>query len=191
MVPEKAPHVAIDAARAANVRLRLAGPIIDRAYWDEEVAPRLGTDVVYVGHLAHADLVDLFGRSRVAVQSPAWDEPFGLTAAEAAACGTPVAGFRRGGLPDAIGPASGVLTDGRDVDALADAICAAQQLDRTLVREDAELRLGIDAMGRRYEARYAELMHASPDSAPAPSLAARWPAPGIGGGRRVDRSTAA
>ena len=34
MVPEKAPHLAIDAARLAGLPLRLAGPIVDAAYWE-------------------------------------------------------------------------------------------------------------------------------------------------------------
>ena len=43
--PEKAPHEAIDAAREAGVPLVLAGPTSDRAYFDAQVAPRLGPDV--------------------------------------------------------------------------------------------------------------------------------------------------
>ena len=51
MVPEKAPHLAIDAARLRGLQLRLAGPIVDAAFWEAEVAPRLGEDVHYAGHL--------------------------------------------------------------------------------------------------------------------------------------------
>ena len=41
IVPEKAPHLAIDAARLAGLGLRLAGPVLDPAYFDQEVGPRL------------------------------------------------------------------------------------------------------------------------------------------------------
>ncbi len=42
LVPEKAPHLAIDIARAAGLRLRLAGPIGDADYVRDMVYPRLG-----------------------------------------------------------------------------------------------------------------------------------------------------
>ena len=41
---------------------------------------------------------------------------------EALACGTPIAGFRTGGAPEAIDPATGIMVDKADVDALCDAI---------------------------------------------------------------------
>src|SRR6202012_3414091 len=87
MVPEKAPHLAIEAARAAGVALPLAGPIVDTPYWEREVAPRLDAEVRYVGHLNHGALARLVGESRVAVATPVWEEPFGLVAAEAMAAG--------------------------------------------------------------------------------------------------------
>jgi glycosyltransferase involved in cell wall biosynthesis len=160
-VPEKAPHLAIDAARAAGVALRLAGPIVDRAYWAAEVAPRLGPGAEYVGHLGHAELATLLGRSEVALLTPIWAEPFGLAAAEALACGTPVAAFARGALDDVVGPAGGRLAAPEDVDALAAALLEARTLDRGAVRAYAEAELGLDAMGRAYEQLYLGLRDAA------------------------------
>jgi glycosyltransferase involved in cell wall biosynthesis len=155
IVPEKAPHLAIDACRRAGVPLRLAGPIIDRAYWDREIAPRVGTDAEHVGHLDHDALQAELGRARVAVVSPAWDEPFGLVAAEAMACGTPVAGFARGGLVRLVGRHGGRLVAPGDVPALARAIDAAAALDRAAVRRHVERTASLDVMGRAYERLYA------------------------------------
>ena len=73
MVPEKAPHLAIDAARAAGIPLRLAGPVVDPAYFAEQVEPRLGPDAVYAGHLDHGELAEVVGASRVALMTPAWE----------------------------------------------------------------------------------------------------------------------
>lgn len=75
LVPEKAPHEAIDACRAAGVPLVLAGPVHDREYVEREVTPRLGAGATYLGHLRHEELGDWLRRASVAVVTPAWDEP--------------------------------------------------------------------------------------------------------------------
>lgn len=161
MAPEKAPHLAIDACRRAGRRLVLAGPVIDRAYWRAEVEPRLGPDARWAGHLDHRELATLIGRSAVALMTPAWDEPFGLAAAEAMACGTPVAAFARGGLPDLVGRGGGVLARPGDVDDLARAMTRAAGMDRRRVRDHAVRTAGIDEMGLAYERRYAAMAPAS------------------------------
>lgn len=158
IVPEKAPHLAIDACRAAGRPLTLAGPIIDHAYWDAEVRPRLGDDARYAGHLDHDELARLIGRSAVALMTPAWDEPFGLAAAEAMACGTPVAAVSRGGLPGLVGRDGGRLAAPGDAEALIRAVQDAARMDRSAVRRHAVRTAGIDAMGHAYERRYGELL---------------------------------
>lgn len=157
LVPEKAPHLAIDAARRAGVPLALVGPVSDRAYVDAEVRPRLGGDVAYVGHLDRSDLAALLGTASVAVVTPAWDEPYGLVAAEAMACGTPVAAFARGALPELVPEHVGALAAPDDVEALAAAIQRAERCDRAAVRAHAERACSLDRMVDEYEALYAEL----------------------------------
>ena len=160
MVPEKAPHLAIDAARAAGLPLHLAGPIVDAAYWEAEIAPRLGEDVHYAGHLSHRALARLLGASCVALMTPAWEEPFGLAAAEAMASGTPVAAFARGALPSLIGAQAGRLARPGDVGDLARAIRAAAELPRDGVRAYARAHFGLGAMGAGYERLYERILAA-------------------------------
>jgi glycosyltransferase involved in cell wall biosynthesis len=157
IVREKAPHLAIDAAARAGRSIRLAGPIADREYWDAEIAPRLTDRACYLGHLDHARLGRLVGASAALVVTPMWEEPFCLTAAEAVACGTPVAGFARGGLPEVVGRRGGVLTMPGDVGGLATAIELAIERPRADVRRHAEDTLGLDQAGRAHEDLYAEL----------------------------------
>ncbi len=157
IVPEKGPEAAIRAARAAGTGLRLAGPRPDRRYFDEHVAPLLGDGIDHVGHLDHAALARLVGSASVAVVSPCWDEPYGLVVAEALACGTPIAGFARGALPELLDDATGVLVPPDDVDALAAAIPRAARLDRAAVRRHAERTCSVETMVDGYELLYREL----------------------------------
>ncbi len=138
LVPEKAPHRAIDVARAAGLHLRLAGPAHDRDYWDAEVAPRLGRHATYVGHLRQRELAELVGSSCVSLVTPVWDEPFGLVVLESLACGTPVAAWARGGIPEILDAGSGCTATASDDDALVEAVHAAAGLGRQACRRRAE-----------------------------------------------------
>jgi glycosyltransferase involved in cell wall biosynthesis len=153
-VPEKAPHLAIDACRAAGIPLVLAGPRLDPRYFDDEVRPRLGPGARYLGHLTHEDLRTTVGRARVAVVTPTWDEPYGLVAAEALACGTPVAAFARGGLPEIVDDTVGALARPGDVGDLARAVTEAAGRDRRLARSAAVERCSMWAMVDEYERLY-------------------------------------
>lgn len=156
IVPEKAPHLAIEAARRAGMSLRLAGPITDRHYFAERVRPLLDEQIRYVGHLDRTALDDLVGSSAAALVTPCWDEPYGLVAAEALACGTPVAGFARGGLPEVVGGA-GQLVPADDVAGLAAALPGVVALSRRLVREHAVQHCSLTAMVDRYLDLYASM----------------------------------
>lgn len=154
IAPEKAPHVAIDAARAAGMALALAGPVMDRRYFEEQVVPRLGADAVHHGHLRQTELAELVGSAQVAVVSSQWDEPYGLVAAEAMACGTPLAATPRGGLMEIVTSESGALAADDSAASLAQAIRAARELDRAAVRAHAESALSLDRMIDGYERLY-------------------------------------
>ena len=161
LVAEKGPHLAVAAARAAGRRLRLAGPIVDRPYFEEFVAPHLDDDISYLGHLDHTRLAAEVGRSAAALVTPMWDEPYGLVVAEALACGTPVAAFARGGIPEILDDDCGRLAPGGDVAALAEAAEQASGLSRAACRRRAETFCSVDAMADRYEALYAGMIAAA------------------------------
>jgi glycosyltransferase involved in cell wall biosynthesis len=154
MVPEKAPHLAALAAMRMGMPIDLAGPVMDEDYFEREVRPLLGPDVRHVGHLGSDALVDLVGRAAVAVVSPVWDEPYGLVAAEAMSCGTPVAAFDRGALGEIVVEGTGALARAGDVDALAEAIGRARTADRATVRRHAVTHLAVDRMISAYEDVY-------------------------------------
>jgi glycosyltransferase involved in cell wall biosynthesis len=134
ITPNKGPHLAALAARQAGIALTLFGAIEDPDYWQEQVAPLLGPGLHYGGHLDGDALAQRMGRASLFLFTPCWDEPFGLVAAEAMACGLPVAAFDMGAAREVIGDA-GVFAPPGDVDALAAAIPAALAIARTVPRE--------------------------------------------------------
>ncbi|MGK2882122.1 MAG: glycosyltransferase family 4 protein [Mycobacterium sp.] len=161
ITPEKGAHVAIGAARLAAMPLVLAGPISDPAYFAAEVAPHLGHDVHYAGHLRHDQLATLVGSSAAALVTPMWDEPYGLVVAEAMSCGTPVVAFARGGIPEVVAPQAGRLVAPGDVAAMADAIPVAITLSRYAVHQHAEQRCSAAAMVDRYVHIYRTMIGAT------------------------------
>lgn len=154
ITPEKGLHLAIDAVRETSMRLRICGPIADPAYFAKEIRPRLGEDIVYVGHLRHESLNHELSRAAVFVSSSVWPEPFGLSLVEAMACGTPVAAFDTGAAAEIVTESAGALASEQTAPALAHAIRQATQCARDQVRSraaDYDLQHMVD--------RYEELLH--------------------------------
>jgi glycosyltransferase involved in cell wall biosynthesis len=131
--------------------LRLLGPIHDTPYFEQEVRPRLGDGIDYLGHRSIADVAEIVRHAAVAVVTPTWEEPFGLVVAEALSCGTPVAGFARGALPELIDGRTGILAAPDDVPGLAHAMLEAATLRRADCRARAEANYGAVAMVDAYE----------------------------------------
>jgi glycosyltransferase involved in cell wall biosynthesis len=84
-----------------------------------------------------------------------WEEPFGLVAAEAQATGTPVVGYRRGGLTEIIvDGVTGFLVAADDVPGAAGALRAARRLSRRSCRRHAETDLDLEPVLLQHERLY-------------------------------------
>ncbi len=93
----------------------------DGELFDEmtELKNELGLDSVYFIHnLAHEDLRKLYCAASMSIL-PSRNEPFGLVAIEALACGTPVIASNQGGPLDIITPDVGLLFESEDHEDLA------------------------------------------------------------------------
>ena len=148
---EKGTAIAIRAARAAGLRPLVVGEVYDADYFARDVLPLLGSDVVDT--LARHELARRMARAAVTLMPIAWDEPFGLVAAESRLAGCPVVGYRRGALPEVVEDGvGGWLVDPDDEEALVPAIRRARRLDRAALRAVAARRFSMDACVTRYEA---------------------------------------
>jgi glycosyltransferase involved in cell wall biosynthesis len=156
---EKAPDLAIEAARAAGRRIVLAAKCSEpeeRRYFDERVKPLLGPDAEWFGSAGTEEKKDLLARASCLVFPAQWDEPFGLVMVEAMACGTPVVALRRGSVPEVV--ADGVNGFVRDrLEELPEAIRRAAELDPAACRQHLVGRFDVPTMAGGYERVYQRL----------------------------------
>ena len=179
--PDKAPHLAVEAARAARLPIVLAGKCAEpaeRAYFTREVEPRLGSDTTMFGVADAAAKRDLLARAACLVFPVCWDEPFGLVMVEAMACGTPVAALRRGAVPEVVLPGqTGVIVD--QPDELAGAIDQARRLDPWICRKHVQQNFTTDLMAAGYDAVYRRALAAPIEPAMVPAPVGRGAASAI------------
>lgn len=109
--------------RRPGTRLRIVGdgPELPRL---RREAARLGidSDVRFVGAVEGTEEVRAEYRAADVFCLPSLQEGFGIAFLEAMAVGLPVVGARAGAVPEVVPEAAGVLVDGRDPEALADAL---------------------------------------------------------------------
>ena len=156
--PDKGTADAIDIARRAGRRLRIAGIVQDEAYFRREVQPHIDGDrVQYLGSVGPTQRADLLGTALALLHPISFAEPFGLAVVEAMAAGTPVIAYPRGAMPEIIAPGvTGFLVT--DPAAAAAAVDLADTLDRLRIRQVAENRFSAARMVEDYLAVYAALI---------------------------------
>jgi glycosyltransferase involved in cell wall biosynthesis len=178
IVPEKGPQRAIAAARAAGVRLVLAGPVQpgQEAFFREQIAPWVDDDrVQYAGEIGGAVKQRLFMSARALLMPIRWPEPFGMVMVEALSAGTPVIAFAEGAAPEIVDDGTtGYLV--ADEAAMATAITRVHRLDPRVCREQARRRFSKERVAASYEAAYRAVIRTS--RAWTPAARTDGPAPG-------------
>lgn len=158
--PEKGVHLAIEAAKAAEVPLLIAGEVFaygaHQRYFAEEIAPRLDARRRYIGPVGLARKRRLLGAARCLLVPSLAPETSSLVAREAIACGTAVVAFANGALPETVehGRTGFLVTD---VPAMAAAIGRAGTIDPEECRRVGKERFSLEGMVRGYLAAYGRL----------------------------------
>jgi len=151
---KKGVQTAIKVARGLGEKLVIAGgyrlgsPATWVPFWP-------GVDSV--GPVAGERKLDLLALTKALLIPIRWDEPFGLTVAEAFASGTPVIAMRRGAMPELINDGqTGFLCDSPE-DMMA-AIRRLNEISPAACRREAEARFSIERVALDYGDLYKEIM---------------------------------
>jgi UDP-glucose:tetrahydrobiopterin glucosyltransferase len=154
--PEKGAAEAIDIARAAGIPIDVYGDAYDPGYAREQIGPRRDLPGVAVHRgIPRASLWTAMARAAVVLYPVAWEEPFGMAAAEAQACGTPVVAFRRGALGEVIADGrTGFLVPPGDLQGAAAAVTQTAGIPRPACREHAEAHLDLERSLDAHEQLY-------------------------------------
>ncbi|HXS06290.1 MAG TPA: glycosyltransferase family 4 protein [Rhizomicrobium sp.] len=158
---EKGPEEAIEIARLAGMKLRIAAKVdpVDRPYFEQVVGPLLARSphVEFVGEIADDQKQEFLGKASAVLFPVQWPEPFGLVMIEAMACGTPVIAFRQGSVSEVLEDGlTGFVVD--TAEEAAQAVGRLGRLFRPSVRSRFEERFSARAMAREYCAIYHRLI---------------------------------
>ena len=160
--PEKGVHLAIEAAKRADIALLIAGETFPyethRRYFEDEVRPQLDAKRRFIGRIGFSRKRRLLTSAQCLLVPSLVPETSSLVAREALACGTPVVGFAKGALPEIIEHGrTGFLVD--TVEAMAEAIQFARGLDAESCRDVARQCFSLEAMVECYFDLYRRLAH--------------------------------
>lgn len=157
IAPVKGLKEALMAAKQANVPFIASGPIDFPDYFEKEVEPLLNKDRKVIGPLNPSEKAAFLGNARTVLLPVQWDEPFGLVAIEAMACGTPVIAYKRGGLAETIvDRVTGYFVS--NVDEMANKISAVGTIDRSACRSHVEKNFSSAVMAKGYIQYYKDIM---------------------------------
>ncbi len=156
--PEKGVYESIQIAKQSKRKLIISGLIQDQEYFDLKVKPFINDDdIVYLGNSGPVERNKLLGEALALLHPISFEEPFGLSVAEAMFCGTPVIAFNRGAMPELIlDGKTGFLTN--TVEEAAEAVGRIHVIDRNYCREWASSNFSRQKMIEGYLEVYQKIL---------------------------------
>ena len=161
--PDKGTAEAIQIAQKSKRRLLIAGIIQDENYFREKIEPFLSREIEYVGHAGPDKRKALLGKAAALLHPISFNEPFGMSVAEAMLCGTPVIAFNKGSMPELIRHAqTGFLVN--TVDEAVEAVSQLGEIKRIDCYNWAGSRFSSDKMVADYLELYEKILAGKQDS---------------------------
>jgi glycosyltransferase involved in cell wall biosynthesis len=155
--PEKGLHIALDAARRADVPMILSGEVFRYEahieYFEQEIKPRLNCRRKFTGPAGLERKRRLMTGAKCLLVPSLVAETSSLVAMEAFACGTPVIAFNIGALPEVVeNGRTGFIVESEDE--MVDAIRRIGEIDPAECSRVARERFSAARMARDYMALY-------------------------------------
>ncbi len=180
--PEKGQHIAVKACLELGQKLKMVGGVNDitnpRAlilelanplskyrsdvcfrYFSDSIFPYLKVgQIEHMGELKGIRKLNLIKKSKGLLFPIQWDEPFGMAAIEALACGTPVIAMAHGALPEIIehGVNGFLATNEKEFKHYMTKI---DEIDPAACRTSVEQKFSADTMATRYLESYKSILH--------------------------------
>ncbi len=157
---DKNPHLAIQLALAAKIKIKLAGKIDFKGeeYFKKEIEPYFKHPLVeYLGELGFEEKIKLLSNAKCNLHPTTFREPFGLNVLEAAYCGTPTLAIARGALPELIKDSkTGILVE--DFMEGFHRLEECFKLDRAIVARSFREKFNYKIMSEQYVAAYEKVL---------------------------------
>lgn len=158
---DKGAHTAIEIAKKCGIPLIIAGLVQDQGYFNREVAPHIDDkQVKYLGNVRQKEGNILLGKAKALLHPIYFEEPFGLSVAEAMMCGTPVIAHARGSMPELIEDGkTGYLVN--TANEAMQAVRRIDEIDSYYCRAHAIETFGIERMVQSYIKAYKKVLDAT------------------------------
>jgi glycosyltransferase involved in cell wall biosynthesis len=154
--PEKRADRAIEIARKANMKIKIAAKVdkADERYFEKEIRHLLDEPhVEYLQEIGEMEKGPLLGNAKALLFPIDWPEPFGMVLIEAMACGTPVIAYNNGSVPEIIEHGkTGFIVN--NIDKAAEALKNIHLISRSVCRETFEKRFSDIVMAENYVRLY-------------------------------------
>jgi glycosyltransferase involved in cell wall biosynthesis len=155
---DKGTAEAIAIAKKAKRKLLIAGIIQDEGYFKEKIEPQLNDQIQYIGPAGPEKRNALLGKAYALLHPINFNEPFGMSVAEAMLCGIPVIAFNKGSMPELIQhEKTGFLVN--TVDEAAEAVSAIGNLQRMDCRNWATANFSSGKMVDDYLGLYEKILN--------------------------------